>query len=96
MIWIVVLACVALAHLSAIVLGRRTADQLQRTAFISGLVGLFSVPLVGYFAIKSFCIAGACRQADNTGLYFSLGAFVLLALLSAGSALALGVRRSRA
>jgi hypothetical protein len=96
MIWIAIVACIVLAHLAAIILGRRTEDRLQRTAFASGLVGLFSIPLVLWLAIKSFCIAGMCRHVDNTGLYLSLAALVLLALLSAGSAVALGVRRSRA
>lgn len=96
MTWIAFVACIVLAHLAAIILGRRTEDRLQRMAFASGLSGLFSVPLVVYFAISSLCIAGMCRHVDNIGLYLSLAVFVLLALVSFGSALALGRRRSRA
>ena len=96
MVWILVAALIALTHLVAIVLGRLTRDWLQRVAFSSGLVGVFSFPAVLYFAVKSFCIAGACRGVDSTGLGLALAAFGLLAVTSLISSAVLLVRRLRA
>ena len=96
MIWTMLAALVVVTHVAAIVLGRFTQDRIQRIAFGSGLAGLFSFPVLVYFAIKSFCIAGACRYIDTTGLYLSLAVFALLAVVSLLSAVGLVVRRLRA
>ncbi|MGY1424162.1 hypothetical protein [Lysobacter sp. A289] len=96
MIWTLLAALVVVTHVVAIVLGRPTQDRFQRIAFGSELAGLFSFPVVFYFAIKSFCIAGACRHVDTTGLYLSLAVFALLATVSLLSAAGLVVRRLRA
>lgn len=93
MAWILVAAFVALIHLSSIVLGRFTRDRLQRLAFSSGLLGLFSFPAVLIFSFKSLCIAGACRSVDGTWLDASLALFVLLAVMSLLSSSALLARR---
>lgn len=96
MIWILVAASIALAHLSAIVLGRSTRDWFQRLAFTSGLLGLFSFPAVLYFAIKSFCVAGACRDVENAWLDLSFVLFGFLAVTSLLSSSVLLMRRLRA
>jgi hypothetical protein len=89
-------ALIATVHLVAIVLGRKTKNRTEKTGFLSGLLGLFSFPVVLYFAIKSFCIAGMCRYTDNAALYVSVFVFVVLALLSAGTVVAMLAKRSRA
>jgi hypothetical protein len=95
MVWLAVAALVALVHVVAIVLGRRTSTRLQRTAFISGLLGLFSFALMLYVALENFCIAGACGHGEPVGLYLALALFAALAILSCASATALAIRRPR-
>ena len=89
-------ALIAMVHLVAIVLGRRTQNRTEKTGFVSGLLGLFSFPAVLYFGIKSFCIAGMCRHTDNTALYVAVFLFVALALVSAGTLVSMLAKRSRA
>ena len=96
MIWLAATLAVPLVHVGAIVVGRLMRDRLERIAFTSGLAGVLGFPVLAYFAVKSFCIAGMCRHIDNTGLYLAAAVFAVVALLSLGSAAALVVRPSRA
>ena len=88
--------CVALIHTVAIVLGRKTDTKLRRVAFVSGMAGLASFPVVFYFILKSFCIAGMCRGVDMMASYAAVATFGGLSLMSAGAVVALIVHRARA
>ncbi|WP_462116768.1 hypothetical protein, partial [Lysobacter xanthus] len=77
MVWLAVAALFAAFHLAAIVLGRHTADVLQRTAFISGLLGFLSFALVLYVGVTNICIAGACGHSTPVGPYVALGLFLV-------------------
>ena len=96
MLFLFCIALVAIFHVGAIVICRKTQSKTEKTGFISGLLGLFSFPVVVYFGIKSFCIAGMCRHMDNTALYVSAFAFVVLAVVSAWTVISLVTKRSRA
>ena len=87
---------VILLHLTALISGRKTNTRTQRVAFISGILGFFSFPVLIYLGFKSFCIAGSCRYVDDTALQVLIVAFVALTLLSAISVAVIFVRRSRA
>jgi hypothetical protein len=96
MVWLAVAAFIGVVHITAIILGRRTSDRLQRTAFASGLLGLLSFAVVLYVGLKSLCLAGACGHSQPIGPYLAVALYSALAIVSCVSAVALVARRSRA
>ncbi|MFC0682905.1 hypothetical protein ACFFGH_34185 [Lysobacter korlensis] len=96
MVWLAIAAFIAVVHVAAVILGRRTTDTLQQTAFTSGLLGLFSFPLLLYVGLKSICVAGACGHGQPVSFYLALALFVVSAVVSGASVAVLAVRRSRA
>jgi len=89
------LIVVALIHVLAIVIGRPTGSLQHRVAFVSGIFGLISIPLVILAGLMSFCVAGGCSNDISAADLVAI-AFVVIALTSLGSLLAIGVRRKRA
>ena len=96
MVWLTLATLIAALHVAAIACGRGTANPPQQVAFLSGLVGLFSVPLLLYTGLKSICIAGACRAGQDLGFLVALVVFVATAITSAVAVAVLAARRSRA
>ena len=82
-------------HVLAIIAGRRTTTTRQRIAFISGILGLISIPAVLISSVLSLCVAGACAdgftKSDLVGVLFLV---LLVSSVAALLAMALGRRRA--
>ena len=87
---------IAVLHVGAVVLGRRKAGPLQRAAFISGLLGIFSFPLLFFVGLKNICIAGGCGHGQDSGMSLVVVLFAALSVVSGVSVAALVGRRSHA
>ena len=94
--WVIpTLIAVAFIHVTAIVFGRPTGSVQHRIAFASGIVGLLSIPALIFAALMSICIAGGCGRGFSPSDLVAI-AFVVIALTSAGSVVAINVHRKRA
>jgi len=82
-------------YVIAVVAGRSTRTIPQKIAFASGILGLLGIPALVIAAVRSFCVAGACRDGMGPADYIGI-VCLALAATSFISLVVVGVRRPRA